>query len=144
VQQCKEKLVAAVNASLAGLSNLDRVYPQLESAWFQPLSLTCDVLVSKFAFKFNVYRYALAGLPTLPDYLNNLTDWFNCTKLAGLLHHSKIGQVDHPGCHQIGVLVVTPGCQIGYADHIGCHRLNRVLTANTRRFQPSARSTINL
>jgi hypothetical protein len=31
----------------------------LESAWFrfQPLSLRCDILVSKFAFKCNLCRY---------------------------------------------------------------------------------------
>jgi hypothetical protein len=31
--------------------------PKLESAQFQPLKLTCDLLVSKFAFKFIWYRY---------------------------------------------------------------------------------------
>jgi hypothetical protein len=37
---------------------LNGVDPELESAWFQPLNLKCDLLVSKFAFKFNLYRYA--------------------------------------------------------------------------------------
>jgi hypothetical protein len=32
----------------------------LESAWFQPWSLTCDVLVSRFAFKCDLDRYAVA------------------------------------------------------------------------------------
>ena len=41
----------------AGLYKLNPVDPQLESAWFQPLKLKCDFLVSKFAFKFNLYRY---------------------------------------------------------------------------------------
>ena len=30
----------------------------LESAWFQPLNLSTEILVSKFAFKFNLYHYA--------------------------------------------------------------------------------------
>ena len=33
--------------------------PALESAWFQPLNLSSEKLVSKFAFKFNLYRYSL-------------------------------------------------------------------------------------
>jgi hypothetical protein len=37
---------------------LNPVDPQLESASFQPLSLSSEKLVSKFAFKFNVYRYS--------------------------------------------------------------------------------------
>jgi hypothetical protein len=45
-----------------GLCELNPVDPQLESAWFQPLSLKCDILVSKFAFKCNLYRYKLAIL----------------------------------------------------------------------------------
>jgi hypothetical protein len=36
---------------------LNSVDPQLESAWFRTLILKCDVLVSNFAFKFNLYRY---------------------------------------------------------------------------------------
>jgi hypothetical protein len=52
--------VAAVTATdgehlrAVGLYKLNSVDPQLESAWFQPLNLKCDLLVSKFAFKFNV------------------------------------------------------------------------------------------
>jgi hypothetical protein len=35
-----------------------------ESAWFQPLNLRCDILVSKFAlFKFNSHRYDTAPAP---------------------------------------------------------------------------------
>jgi nitrile hydratase len=40
-----------------GLCQVNAADPQLESAWFQPLNLKCDILVSKFAFKFNLYRY---------------------------------------------------------------------------------------
>jgi hypothetical protein len=37
-------------------------HPQLESACFQPLKLLkCDILVSKFAFKFKLYRYYTEG-----------------------------------------------------------------------------------
>jgi hypothetical protein len=33
------------------------------SAWFQPLNLKCDILVSKFVFKWvNLCRYAAAGV----------------------------------------------------------------------------------
>jgi outer membrane biosynthesis protein TonB len=34
-----------------------QVDPQLESTRFQPLNLKCDILLSKFAFEFNLYRY---------------------------------------------------------------------------------------
>jgi dihydroxyacetone kinase len=33
----------------------------LESAWFQPLKLKCEKLLSKFAFKFDLYRYTTAA-----------------------------------------------------------------------------------
>jgi hypothetical protein len=29
----------------------------LKDAWFQPVNLKCDLLVSKFAFKCSLYRY---------------------------------------------------------------------------------------
>jgi hypothetical protein len=46
--------------NLVGLYNLNSVDPYLESIWFQPLKLTCDILVSQFAFKWvNLYRYNL-------------------------------------------------------------------------------------
>jgi hypothetical protein len=35
---------------MVGLYNLNPVDPQLESAWFQPLNLKCDILVSKICF----------------------------------------------------------------------------------------------
>jgi hypothetical protein len=34
----------------------------IESAWFQPLSLSSEKLVSKFAFKCNLYRYSVAAM----------------------------------------------------------------------------------
>jgi hypothetical protein len=38
---------------------LKSVDPQLESAWFQPLNLKCNILVSKVAaFTCNLYRYS--------------------------------------------------------------------------------------
>jgi hypothetical protein len=40
-----------------GLYKLNPVDPYHESAWFQPLNLKCDILVSNFAFKCNLYRY---------------------------------------------------------------------------------------
>ena len=40
-----------------GLCKLNSVDPQLESARFQPLSLSSDTLVSQFASKVNLYRY---------------------------------------------------------------------------------------
>ena len=42
---------------MVGLYKLNAVEPWLESAWFQTLNLKCDILVSKFAFKCNLYRY---------------------------------------------------------------------------------------
>jgi hypothetical protein len=41
---------------------LSAVDIQLESAWFQPFNLSSVFLVSKFAFKFNLYRYSSAKL----------------------------------------------------------------------------------
>jgi hypothetical protein len=42
-----------------GLYKLNTVDPGLESTWFQPLSLRSDILVSQFAFTFNLCRYTL-------------------------------------------------------------------------------------
>ena len=33
---------------------------------------------------------SLVGLPTLPDYVGNVTDWFNCTKLQESSAYSKV------------------------------------------------------
>jgi hypothetical protein len=33
----------------------------LESAWFQLLDLSSDILVSNFGFTFNLYRYTVVG-----------------------------------------------------------------------------------
>jgi ankyrin repeat protein len=44
-------------AVVAGLYKLKSVDPQLESAWFQPLSLYSEKLVSNFVLKFNLCRY---------------------------------------------------------------------------------------
>ena len=41
----------------AGQGGAVHVDPELERAWFQPLNLKCDILVSKFAFKCCLYRY---------------------------------------------------------------------------------------
>jgi hypothetical protein len=37
---------------------------ELESAWFQPMQPKCDILVSKFAFKFNLYHYTQQEEPS--------------------------------------------------------------------------------
>jgi hypothetical protein len=42
---------------VVGLYKLSSDDPFLESAWFQPLNLKCDILVSNFAFKCNLCRY---------------------------------------------------------------------------------------
>jgi hypothetical protein len=48
--------------AVVGLYKLNPVYPQLESTWIlQPLNLKFDLLVSKFAFKCNLYRYTAGG-----------------------------------------------------------------------------------
>ena len=36
---------------------MNAVDPQLESAWFQPVRLKNEKLVSNFGFKLNLYRY---------------------------------------------------------------------------------------
>ena len=38
---------------------LKPVAPRVESAWFQRLKLNCDVLVSRFAFSFNLHLYMM-------------------------------------------------------------------------------------
>ena len=42
----------------AGLYKLNPVDPWLESAWFRRLNRKCDILVSKVAFKLNLYHYS--------------------------------------------------------------------------------------
>jgi hypothetical protein len=39
-----------------GLHKETSVYPELQSPWFQPLNMKCDILVTNFAFIFNLYR----------------------------------------------------------------------------------------
>jgi hypothetical protein len=66
-KRSKQPLPAAMKAAYkkyglatpeVGLYKLNSVDPPwLETACFQPLNLKCDILVSKFAFKFNLYRY---------------------------------------------------------------------------------------
>jgi hypothetical protein len=47
-----------------GLCKLSALYPELESAWFQPSNLKCDILISKlFAVKLNLYRYTPGAAP---------------------------------------------------------------------------------
>jgi hypothetical protein len=53
--------------------------PQLESAWFQPLNLKCDILVSKFAFTFNLCRY----LPALTALYADLRQFSTIEKVIG-------------------------------------------------------------
>jgi hypothetical protein len=50
--------------TVVGLYKLNSVVPNIfdESARFQPLSLSSEKLVSKFAFKCNLYRYAVVDL----------------------------------------------------------------------------------
>jgi di/tricarboxylate transporter len=44
---------------MVGVYKLESSLPihSLKGAWFQPLNLKCDILISKFAFKVNLYRY---------------------------------------------------------------------------------------
>jgi hypothetical protein len=44
--------------SSVGLYKLNAVDPYLGRNWFQLLTVKCDILVSKFAFKFNLYHYS--------------------------------------------------------------------------------------
>jgi alpha-galactosidase len=63
----------------------------LESTWFQPLSLKWDFLVSKFGFKFNLYRYSeRSAYSRMRDALNatgravlySLCSWWGLYKFA--------------------------------------------------------------
>ena len=38
---------------------MNPVDPQLESAWFEPLKLKCEKLVSTLCFHFNLYHYLM-------------------------------------------------------------------------------------
>jgi hypothetical protein len=58
----------AQTLSLVGLYKLNAVDPQLATAWFQPLSLWSENLVSMFAFKCNLYRYSLGTLVMCADF----------------------------------------------------------------------------
>jgi hypothetical protein len=50
-----------------GLYKSNQFHPQLESAWFLPVNLSSDFLVSKCAFKWvNLYRYTVADRGQLP------------------------------------------------------------------------------
>jgi hypothetical protein len=49
---------------MVGLYKSNAVDPSLESARFQRSNLSSDFLVSKFAFKFNLYRYSAAMFST--------------------------------------------------------------------------------
>jgi hypothetical protein len=53
--------------AVVGLYKLNPVDTQLESAPFQPLNLSSEKLVSKFAFEFNLYRYTVGGYRGLLD-----------------------------------------------------------------------------
>jgi hypothetical protein len=48
---------------VVGRCKLNPIDPQLESARFQPLSLSSEKLVSKFAFKFNLRHYNVHARP---------------------------------------------------------------------------------
>jgi hypothetical protein len=53
--------VRAFGAFAAGLYKLNPVYPQLESAWFQPLRLSSENLVSNFAFQIQLVPLPRGG-----------------------------------------------------------------------------------
>jgi hypothetical protein len=54
---------AKYRGEVGGLYNLNPVVTHsLKGAWFQPLSLSSDILVSKFAFTCNLCRYGEAAL----------------------------------------------------------------------------------
>jgi hypothetical protein len=59
---------------MAGLYKLNSADPELESAWFQPLNLKYDILVSKFAFKINLYRYNTGRRDVSIYYRTHCTD----------------------------------------------------------------------
>jgi hypothetical protein len=52
-QDFYERAIAAedVDVLVVGLYTLNSVDPKLGSAWFQPLSLKCDILVSSLCFQ---------------------------------------------------------------------------------------------
>jgi hypothetical protein len=56
---CRGSKPPCFPARAVGLYKLNSltVTHSLKAPWFQPLSPSCDLLVSKFAFKWNLYRY---------------------------------------------------------------------------------------
>jgi hypothetical protein len=50
---------------------LNAVDAWLETAWFQRFILKSDILVSNFAFKFNLYRYMMVWGHARPTFLRN-------------------------------------------------------------------------
>jgi hypothetical protein len=80
-----------------GLYKLNPVYPQLESAWFQPLNLSSEKPVSKFAFKCNLYRYITAKAATNLSFLYfQEGDVENAATYADLSVHND--RYDGGGC----------------------------------------------
>jgi hypothetical protein len=67
---------------VVGLYKLNPDYPQLESAWFQPLNLSSEKLVSKFAFEFNLHRYTVVGI-RLPHGVAFLTAFYGVLAAGG-------------------------------------------------------------
>ena len=55
------------------------VDPYLKSAWFQPLHLKCDFLVSNFAFKCNLLSHYILGPLALTHLASTLTNLAECS-----------------------------------------------------------------
>jgi hypothetical protein len=58
----QDRQVTGILNIVVGLCKFNQVDSALQSAWFQPLNLSSEFLVSKFAFKFNLYRYIVGIL----------------------------------------------------------------------------------
>jgi hypothetical protein len=65
-RSAREMLRQGVALSVVGLSSRIQFTRSLKIAWFQPLCLKCDLQVSKFAFKFNLYRYSVGSRHRVP------------------------------------------------------------------------------
>jgi hypothetical protein len=75
---------AEVGLFTSWMYKLNAVHPELESAWFQPLNLWCDILVSKFAFQMGqlvpLRRAGGSARATSTGLRAGSTSWWGCVQ----------------------------------------------------------------
>ena len=74
-----------------GLYKLNPVDPQIESDWFQPVSLCSETLISRFAFKFNLYRYTAVQVSTIDGFQGQEADVIIVSTVRGGASRGGVG-----------------------------------------------------